>query len=179
MKHTLIGAAVLAALSFTGLSAHASCADPRVAAQQGANQSMSSSILEDLAGDSTWNNGQHGAGIVGTWHVSYTVEGAPFADALIQWHGDGTEWENINLPVLAGNICLGSWKQIGEHRFFRHHIGWLYANGSLAGYFTENETDVVASDGASYSGTNEQKIYITGQPVQVVTGTSKATRIWP
>jgi hypothetical protein len=74
---------------------------------------------------------------------------------------------------------MGSWIQVGERRFFRHHIGWLYNNGSLAGYFTETETDEVSSDGSSYSGTNEQKIYITGQPVQVVTGTSTATRIWP
>jgi hypothetical protein len=116
---------------------------------------------------------------VGTWHVSYTVEGAPFADALIQWHGDGTEWENINLPVLAGNICLGSWRQLDETHFFRHHIGWLYSDGALAGYFTETETDEVSSDGSSYSGTNEQKIYLTGTKVQVVTGTSMATRIGP
>lgn len=179
MKHTLIGAAVLAVLSFSGLSAHASCADPRVAGQQSANQPLSRSAIEDLAGDSRWDNGRHPGSIVGTWQVSYTVEGAPFADALIQWHADGTEWENINLPVLAGNICMGSWKQVGERRFFRNHIGWLYANGSLAGYFTETETDVVSADGSSYSGTNDQKIYITGQPMQEVTGTSTATRIWP
>jgi hypothetical protein len=179
MKHTFVGAAALAALSFAGFSAHASCADPRAAGQQSAMQPMSALALGDLSGESSWNNGQHGRGIVGTWHVSYTVEGAPFADAFIQWHSDGTEWENINLPVLAGNICLGSWKQLDERHFFRHHVGWLYSNGSLAGYFTETETDEVSSDGSSYSGTNEQKIYITGMPVQEVTGTSTATRIWP
>jgi hypothetical protein len=177
VKHIYIGAAALAALSLTGLSAHASCADPRTAGQQSANHVTL--MPEDLAGESGWSGGKHASGIVGTWHVSYTVEGAPFADAFIQWHSDGTEWENINLPVLAGNICLGSWKQLDERRFFRHHVGWLYSNGSLAEYFTETETDEVSSDGSSYTGTNEQKIYLTGQPVQEVTGTSKATRIWP
>lgn len=179
MERTLIGAAVMAALSVTGLSAHAGCADPRTAGQQGAYQPMSPVMLQNLAGEGSWDNGWHVPGIVGTWHVTYTVEGAPFADALIQWHSDGTEWENINLPVLAGTICLGSWKQLDETHFYRHHIGWLYSNGSLAGYFTETETDEVSSDRSSYSGTNEQKIYITGQPMHEVTGTSSATRIWP
>jgi hypothetical protein len=179
MNRTFIGAAVVAALAITGYSAHASCADPRTAAQQGGYQPMSPLMLQNQTGDSSWKDGTRGPSIVGTWHVTYTVEGAPFADALIQWHGDGTEWENVNLPVLAGNICLGSWKQLDEMHFFRHHIGWLYSNGSLAGYFTETETDEVSSDGNSYSGTNDQKIYITGMPMQEVTGTSAATRIWP
>ena len=38
MTRTFIGVAALTALSLTGLSAHASCADPRTAAQQGAFQ---------------------------------------------------------------------------------------------------------------------------------------------
>jgi hypothetical protein len=54
-------------------------------------------------GESRSNNGKADDNIVGTWHVSYTVEGSPFAQAFIQWHSDGTEWENINLPVLGGN----------------------------------------------------------------------------
>jgi hypothetical protein len=41
------------------------------------------------------------------------------------------------------------------------------------------ETDEMSSDGNSYRGTNDQKIYITGMPMQEVTGTSAATRIWP
>ncbi len=32
--------------------------------------------------------------------------------AFIQWHSDGTEWENINHPVLGGNICMGSWRAV-------------------------------------------------------------------
>lgn len=177
MERMTTGAVALAVLYFSGVSAHASCADPRIAGQQGAHQPVP--MAEEVTADRSWGRGNHAPGIVGTWRVSYTVEGSPFADAFIQWHSDGTEWENINLPVLAGNICLGSWKQIDERHFLRHHIGWLYSNGALAGYFTETETDVISADGSTYSGTNDQKIYITGMPMQEVTGTSSATRIWP
>lgn len=86
----------------------------------------------------------------------------------------------LNLPVLAGTICVGSWKPIDQTHVFRRHIGWLYTNGSLTGYFTETETDEVSSDGNSYSGANDQKIYdLKGNKLAEVTGTSTATRIWP
>jgi hypothetical protein len=143
-----------------------------------AAQAMPPQVLAELAGNDVLGTGDAGEKIVGTWHVAYTVEGAPFAQAFIQWHRDGTEWENISLPVLSGNICLGSWKRLDEYRVSRNHIGWLYTNGTLTGYFTETETDLVAYDGQSYSGTNTQKIYNLAGALQVtVTGTSKATRI--
>jgi hypothetical protein len=134
------------------------------------------SLLDDGSSDGRWTE----AGIVGTWHVSYTVEGSPFAEAFIQWHSDGTEWENINLSVLNGNICLGSWKPVDARHVSRNHIGWLYTGGALSGYFTETETDEVALDGLSYTGTNVQKIYDSSGTLQMqVTGTAKATRIMP
>jgi hypothetical protein len=179
MKHTIMGTAIAVVCTFTGLAAHASCADPRAASQQGASHIMPAQVLENLSGeDRAWNRSADR--IVGTWHVSYVVEGSPFADALIQWHDDGTEWENINLPVLSGNICMGSWKRLDATHVSRNHIGWLYTNGALSGYFTETETDEVALDGKTYSGTNEQKIYdVKGTMVADVTGTATATRIWP
>jgi hypothetical protein len=91
---------------------------------------------------------------VGTWHVVYTTEGSTSGEAFIQWHSDGTEWENINYPVLGGNICMGSWKTVDRSHVFRNHFGWLYNNGLLAGYFNETETDEVAWDGNSYTGLN-------------------------
>jgi hypothetical protein len=179
MKHPIMGTAVAAACALAGLSAHASCADPRSAAQQAASHTMPSQVLEDLNGETgSWNRSADR--IVGTWHVSYVVEGSPFADALIQWHDDGTEWENINLPVLSGNICMGSWKRLDATHVSRNHICWLYTNGTLSGYFTETETDEVAADGRTYSGTNEQKIYdLKGAMLADVTGTATATRVWP
>jgi hypothetical protein len=62
---------------------------------------------------------------------------------------------------------------------YRNHYGWLYNNGMLAGYFNETETDEVAWDGNSYTGTNETTLYFTSGPPMVLKGTSKATRIAP
>ena len=65
-------------------------------------------------------------------------------------------------------------------RVTRNHIGWLYTNGVLTGYFTETETDVVARDGNSYHGTNEQKVYdLAGNMIFEVPGAATATRIAP
>jgi len=179
MKHTIIGATLSAMLALSGVSAHASCADPRSASQQAASSALPVQLLESVNGDGgSWDGSSHR--IVGTWHVSYTVEGSPFAEAFIQWHSDGTEWENINLAVLSGNICLGSWKRVDERHVSRNHIGWLYTNGILSGYFKETESDEVTDDGRKYNGTNEQKIYdLKGTLLADVTGTSTATRIWP
>ena len=118
--------------------------------------------------------------IVGTWHVVYTAGGAPSGEAFIQWHRDGTEWENINYPVLDGNICMGSWKQINANTVARNHYGWLYDAGLVSGYFNETETDVLSRDGNSYSGTNDIKFYdTTGNLKMEVTGTAAAERIEP
>ncbi|HEX4051224.1 MAG TPA: hypothetical protein VHY19_10125 [Steroidobacteraceae bacterium] len=118
--------------------------------------------------------------IVGTWHVVYTEGGGPFGEAFIQWHSDGTEWENISLPVLDGNLCLGSWKQIRAATFARNHYGWLYDAGLLSGYFNETETDVLSKDGNSYSGTNDIKMYdMSGNLTMDITGTASAERIQP
>jgi hypothetical protein len=179
MKRTFIGAAVVAALALTGLSAHASCVDPRSSNRQ--------TFPLDLDLGSAPAHYGHDAGerIVGTWHVAYTTEGAPSGAAFIQWHSDGTEWENINYPVLGGNICLGSWKLIDGSHVSRNHYGWLYSNGVLAGYFNETETDEVAWDGNSYSGVNTTTLNFYPVPpattptVIVLTGTARGTRIAP
>jgi hypothetical protein len=181
MKHTFNGAAVVAALALTGFSAHAGCTDPRTSAQPSAFQKMAPLILRQPVTDSRLSEKEDaGENIVGTWHVIYTAGGSPFGEAFIQWHSDGTEWENINFPILGGNICMGSWKAVDGSRVTRNHIGWLYTNGTLSGYFTETETDVVARDGNSYHGTNTQKVYdLEGKLIVEVPGTSAATRISP
>jgi hypothetical protein len=68
--------------------------------------------------------------VVGTWLVSYTFGGAPGGDAFIQWHSDGTECENINHPVLGGNICMGSWKVLDA----RHALATTSDGCSTADY---------------------------------------------
>jgi len=137
-------------------------------------------MLQRPTADSRSEHENAAENIVGTWHVIYTAGGSAFGEAFIQWHNDGTEWENINFPILGGNICMGSWKAVDKDHVSRNHIGWFYTNGILAGYFTETETDVVARDGNSYHGTNDQKVFdLEGNMIVEVPGTSTATRIAP
>jgi hypothetical protein len=177
VKLSIVTAASIAALAATSLSAHAGCADPRHVPGS-VPPKMPHFVLQAPAHDA----GDRGAAnsIVGTWVVNYTVEGNPFGTAYIQWHNDGTEWENIDLPIPGGNICMGSWVQVDGKHVSRYHVGWLYTDGTLSGYFTETETDKVARDGMSYAGTNEQKVYdLDGNLLADVTGTSSAVKITP
>src|SRR5580692_7499133 len=179
MKRTIVGAAVGAALLLTGLSSHASCVDPRSSNQQTAPFNFNQRPLAGHFGQDAAEN------IVGTWYVAYTTEGAPPGAAFIQWHRDGTEWENINHPVLGGNICMGSWKTVDRSHVFRNHYGWLFTDGTIAGYFNETETDEVAWDGNSYSGMNTTTLTFypvapaTTPTVIVLIGTATAKRIAP
>ncbi|MGP8166613.1 MAG: hypothetical protein ACLQAR_13910 [Steroidobacteraceae bacterium] len=173
MKKLLIGTAVVVTLTLSGLSARASCADPRSATQQAAPFDLNLGPMPPHSGQNAGEN------IVGTWHVVYTTAGSTSGEAFIQWHSDGTEWENINYPVLGGNICMGSWKTVDRSHVYRNHYGWLYNNGVLAGYFNETETDEVAWDGNSYTGSNETTLYFLSGPPLVLTGTAAATRIAP
>ena len=125
------------------------------------------------------DSGRHGGlidRIVGTWHVTYG--GALAGEAFIQWHSDGTEWENIDLPTLGGNICMGDWKAIDEDHVRRSHVGWLFSNGNPAGYFTQTETNEVARDGSWYRGTNYIRLYDpNGVQFAEGAGTAEAVRI--
>lgn len=178
MKRTLIWAASVAALTLTGLSAHASCVDPRTTNQQGPLPQMAPLFSQSSNDERHSDKGNAGDRIVGTWLVTYT--GALAGQAFIQWHNDGTEWENINFPILGGTICMGDWKAIGEHHVRRSHVGWLYMNGNLSGYFTETETDEVSHDGNSYRGINDAKFYdLEGNVTGEAKGTAVAKRISP
>lgn len=180
MKHTFILAALAAFTWVTsGASAQAGCADPRIA-PVGASHKMPRLLVPAPTATADAGSPDAAANIVGTWHVTYTVEGNPFGEAYIQWHNDGTEWENIDFPATSGNICMGSWKAVDTKHVYRNHIGWLYTDGNLSGYFTETETNKVARDGSTYAGTNEQKVYdLDGNLLADVTGTSAATKISP
>ena len=165
---------VLGALFST--QASASCVDPK-AGQGSSHQSPSLALNAPGA----WG-GSEGAAhqIVGTWQVSYAAGGTVYGEAFIQWHSDGTEWENIDFPILGGNICMGSWKVVGVNKVSRYHVGWLYSDGTLAGHFVETETDTLSRDGNSYSGYNDTKMYnLDGTMFNEVAGTSAATRISP
>jgi len=151
------------------LPAAASCTDPRSATPVAGMSRLAAAVGDPHV------IGPHRS-IVGTWLVSY----GPGGEALIQWHSDGTEWENINHPVLGGNICMGSWKVLDARRVFRNHFGWLYEGGLLSGWFNETETDELSADGNSYTGTNELKMYdLSGNMTADLLGTASATRLAP
>jgi hypothetical protein len=185
VNKTFVGTALIAVLSIA-LDAHASCADPRAGAQAGTlehlplvdlqQRQMVSHLDAEDASVKTQNANQ---AIVGTWVVVYATDGTTTGEAFIQWHSDGTEWENINYPVLGGNICLGSWRAVDQSHVSRNHYGWLYDNGILAGYFDENETDELASDGNSYTGINTTVLYFLSGPPVILKGTASAKRIAP
>jgi hypothetical protein len=178
MKSNLIATAVIAALTLPGLAARAACVDPKSATQQAVGQQMALNLNQEaLPARSGPGAGEQ---IVGTWHVAYTTEGSASGQAFIQWHSDGTEWENISFPVLGGNICMGSWKVVDRWHISRNHWGWLFNDGVVAGYFNETETDTLAWDGNSYTGSNVTKFFdLTGTKTMELTGTAAARRIAP
>ena len=128
--------------------------------------------------------------IVGLWHVIYTAsDGSPFNNTFDTWHSDGTEFESAFLPVVAGNLCVGVWKQTGARTVKLYHVGWLFGFPGLAApdpndpakfYFVLQETVTVSPDGQSYNGSFTFKVYnvsdnsYTGTEVD---GTMTAARI--
>jgi hypothetical protein len=177
MKTILIGIAATAALSLFGASAHANCAYLRAGNPQ-----------QDIQLPAYRHHFADHEGIVGTWLVNY----GPVGQAFIQWHSDGTEWENITHPAIGGNICMGSWVATGPWTYSRNHFGWVFdSTGTIAGYFNETETDALSKDGNAYTGTNVTIFYdMAGNVVPApgapspapsggYAGTSSAVRIEP
>jgi hypothetical protein len=174
-RHRVLALAAIAA-AFASTAAHAGCADPRTTYSASAQSHV---YLPATADITAFRARPSSHKIVGTWFVSYLAGGNPAGQAYIQWHSDGTEWENINFPIEGGNICMGSWKQVGESRFARNHYGWLYTAGILTGYFNETETAVVQDD-ARYTGVTHMMIYdLTGTLMTQFSGTSSATLVEP
>ena len=173
----IFGAGILGAL--ISAPASAGCMDPAAGSGQGPLHQSPLLALHAPTPDYSQNGGD-AQRIAGTWQVSYASGGSVYAEAFIQWHSDGTEWENIDFPVLSGNICMGSWNVVSWNKVSRYHVGWLYADGALSGHFIETETDELSRDGNSYTGNNDTKFYkLDGTMFQEVVGTSAAKRISP
>ena len=139
------------------------------------------------------------ATIVGLWHVIYTATydnnfppggphpptPFPFLESFKTWHGDGTEFENAFLPPSGGNICFGVWKDLDQGTVKLHHIGLMFnPDGTISSIFTVDETDTVASDGKTYTGMFDFKLWPpsydavgVGTPIAEVKGTTAATRV--
>ncbi len=133
------------------------------------------------------------ASIVGLWHVIYTATFASgpfppppfqFLESYKTWHADGTEFENAFVPPTGGNICFGVWKRAGHRTVKLHHIGLMFgSDGKVSNVFTVDEIDTVESDGQTYTGNFDFKlfdatnVYGTGTPLAEVKGTTAGTRI--
>ena len=133
------------------------------------------------------------ASIVGLWHVIYTATFASgpfppppfqFLESYKTWHADGTEFENAFVPPTGGNICFGVWKRAGHRTVKLHHIGLMFgSDGKVSNVFTVDEIDTVESDGQTYTGNFDFKlfdatnVYGTGTPLAEVKGSTAGTRI--
>jgi hypothetical protein len=182
-------------LLFTASDANAAgCADPYKAGA-GAAPAPAIPFVTPHA-DGEWN--EH-ATIVGLWHVNFTATSDdnfppggptpptpfPFVESFKTWHADGTEFENAFLPPAGGNICYGVWKDLGKGTVKLHHIGLMFnSDGSLSAIFTDDETNTVASDGKTYKGMFDFKLWPpsydavgVGKPIAEVKGTTAATRV--
>ena len=186
----VLAALVVLGLLFAASGANAGCAVPDKAAATPAVPFVSPHWEE---------KGNDKAGIVGLWHVIYTgttddnfPPGGPFPPAPFQflesfktWHADGTEFENAFLPPTGGNICFGVWKEVDDSTVKLHHVGLMFKpDGGLLAIFTVDETDKVASDGKTYNGSFDFKLWPPsydavgkGSPISEVKGITAATRI--
>ena len=136
------------------------------------------------------------ASIVGLWHLIYTADSATpsgafpptpfqFLESFKTWHADGTEFENAFLPPTGGNICFGVWKESKHGIVKLHHIGLMFDSmGRVSNIFTVDETDTVASNGKTYTGHFDFKVWPpnfdavgVGIPILEATGTLLGTRI--
>jgi hypothetical protein len=120
-----------------------------------------------------------GDSIVGTWTTALSVGGQVILNTIIQWHDDGTEADNADLPPTAGNTCEGSWVSTGSRTVHRYHLGWTFdASSNPSGMFVLTEDNKLARDGNSYNGTFDQKFYDqNGNLVNEIDGTVAAKRV--
>jgi hypothetical protein len=123
----------------------------------------------------------HAAGrpsIVGLWSVHYvSTTGGPEVLTYDQWHSDGLEFEAANL--FLGLICQGTFKVANDGTVHLYHVAWTFdANGAPSGYWDENLTATVSTDGTTYSGTYARKFYdVNGNFLFEDDGTLTATRL--
>jgi hypothetical protein len=141
-----------------------------------------------------WDN--HEPSIVGMWHAVFTADtqngvaipapGPMIDNAMVVWHGDGTEIMESARPPQDGNFCMGVWEQTGARHYYLNHIPWLGNDttnapsgiGNPQGGAQITEKIELSRDGKCYTGTFTLTAYNTDGSVAVsFTGTISATRI--
>ena len=132
--------------------------------------------------------------LVGMWHVTFTAEGnskgppdgTPIDNALIVWHGDGTEIMNSGRPPQDGDFCMGIWKNVGPNRYQVNHFAWLGNDttnapsgiGNPTGPTRLTEAVTVSADGNTLLGTFSLRATDTaGKTTAFIRGTITGTRI--
>jgi len=132
--------------------------------------------------------------IVGMWHVTFTAEGnsagppdgTPIDNAIVVWHGDGTEIMNSGRPPQDGDFCLGIWKKVAPNKYRVNHFAWGGNDTTNAPTGIGNPTgptriiEVVSlsADGNSFSGTFVLRATDpAGKPTATIIGAMTGTRI--
>ena len=132
--------------------------------------------------------------IVGMWHVMFTAEGnskgppdgTPIDNAIIVWHGDGTELMNSARPPQDENFCMGIWQKAGTNQYKINHFAWAgndTANaptgiGNPTGPTRVTEKITVSADGNSLTGTFSLRATdTTGKTTAYIVGTLTGTRV--
>jgi hypothetical protein len=105
--------------------------------------------------------------------------GTLFLEGFDSWNATGTENELGNLPPATGDLCVGVWKLQGKTVELTTHVAWLYdTSNNYQGTVNITESNQVASDGNSYTGTFDAKFTDpNGNLFNEVTGTTSADRL--
>jgi len=162
-------AAVLPALaSVLGMPAQvrAGCSPPPIALTASTPQSKSASstaVPQGTAG--TVDRSGQGQRLVGLWEDSYTdTNGNPIGFYQFElYHGDQTELEVDQSPILTGNVCLGTWRNLQGNTYGLVHPYFFFQDVNTNGEGSENTegqpdgnsgfyacTITVATDGNSF-----------------------------
>ena len=138
---------------------------------------------------------EDGMSIVGMWHVVFTAQtamGAPIPatvidNALVVWHGDGTEIMNSVRPPQDGNFCLGVWEQVGKDQYYLNHFAWFgnqFPNntsngiGDPVGPTHLREWVTLSPDGSHFTGRFQLDAYDTSNKIMAsFTGALSGTRV--
>jgi hypothetical protein len=174
IRRTLAGFAVLGSV-FAG-AAQAGCLDAKAVAAPFASH------LADRGGgrfiSAVYHPDSDGAGfvqssalfeespaIVGTWEWEWRAkDDVQFPDGTlidfgtIQWHEDGTEITiSGGRTPAVGNVCMGSWRQVGHSKFRLTHVAMGYGAppGPVTGYAGVAVLDMTVTvdpSGDSYHG---------------------------
>jgi hypothetical protein len=115
--------------------------------------------------------------IVGLWSVHYvSTTGGPEVLTYDQWYSDGMD---IETPNIGPGECMGTFKQANNGTVHLYHVAWTFdANGAPSGYWNENLTATVSTDGTTYSGNYTRDFYdVNGNFLFEDVGTLTAIRL--